>query len=400
MRLQQVLLNLLGNANKFTHKGSIQLMVRLQDGRTTGDVQFAVTDTGIGIPQDKLQSIFEDFTQADDSTTRQYGGTGLGLGIVKRLVELMQGEIEVESQVGRGSVFRFTASFQPATLLESREESIQTTLTGKRILVIDDDEINRMILRETLEKEGFVLSEFSSVQAALQTFERETSLSNTFSLLMLDSRIAECDGFEAFTRLRALDPSVPAVMLTSDDRPGEATRCQELGICDYAVKPVQRSQLLQMVAKAIRSQTSPASESRALAEPKAGLRILIAEDCDDSRFLMEAYLAESSHRITFAENGQEAVGLYAQGEFDLILMDMQMPVMEGRAATHAIRTLEWQQGRTHVPILALTANALAIADKASEEAGCDGHLTKPISKQRLLAALDIYPPELQRMRSN
>ncbi len=405
IRLQQVLLNLLGNANKFTNSGSIVLTVTCPGCLHPEHLQFEVVDSGIGIPREKLSFIFQDFAQVNASITRQYGGTGLGLGIAKRLVERMGGRIEVESQPGQGSTFRFTACFDPAdsrTVALSDKTTVEGWhLRGHRVLVVDDDDTNRLILRESLQVLGLEISDFASALDAVGWFADQTQAGHRFSLLILDSRMAECDGFQAFTRLRLIDETVPAVMLTSDDRPGEARRSRELGIRDYLLKPVQRPELLRIVSNAIlRPYFCGASESSfsamSPAVPVTGLRILIADDSEDNRFLLEQYFRGTPHHITFAENGEEAVLLYEQESFDLILMDVQMPVLDGRAATRRIRKYEAERHRDRIPILALTANALASDQQASLDAGCDDHLTKPITKRCLLKAVGSYPPRPER----
>ncbi len=402
-RLQQILLNIVGNAVKFTDRGEVRVVVNPLLAGRPGEIECRVIDTGIGIEPAMMNKIFADFTQADASVTRKYGGTGLGLGIAKRLIQWMDGSIKVESEVGRGSTFRFTASFVTldgfTPVGNESAPGDAGDLAGHRALILDDDHTNRVILREMLQAMGLEVWDFANTEEALKSFTSETRSGQPFSLLLLDSRIAEYDGFQAFARLRAVDHTIPAIMLTSDDRPGEATRCREFGIAEYAVKPVQRRELLRIVSTALRRSTvtnlsGPMPND---CDSAIGIRILVAEDSQDNRFLLERYFAETPHQITFAENGAQAVQLHRDHEFDLILMDMQMPVMDGRAAARGIRGLENQRNGARTPILALTANALTGDSKLSIEAGCDGHLTKPITKQRMMEAIRPYVPPARRL---
>ncbi|MDQ2774021.1 MAG: response regulator [Acidobacteriota bacterium] len=392
MRLQQVLLNLLGNAAKFTQKGSIALTVRHPEGERAGVIEFEVSDTGIGIPTEKITSIFDDFTQVDPSTTRKYGGTGLGLGIVRRLVRLMGGDITVESVPGRGSTFRFTAAFEASSGVSATSAVVD--LRGKRVLVIDDEATNRLIFREALQSWGLEVADFSNVHEAVTTLSRAQEAELPFSVVLLDVNMPDIDGFQAVTDLRNIVADLPIVMLTSDNRPGEATKCRRLGVAHYAVKPVPRAELLRLICEALGADApalalADSPHVAPVCEAIRGLRILAAEDSPDNRYLLEAYLSGTAHRIAFAENGQEAVELFQRLPFDLVLMDMQMPVMDGLTATRAIRALE-QASEKRTPILALTANALASDAADTRSAGCDGHLTKPISKRKLLAAVNGY----------
>ena len=394
-RLQQVLLNLLGNAVKFTLQGNIALSARPDLVRKSGYIEFEVSDTGIGIPEEKLAGIFDDFTQVDASTTRKYGGTGLGLGIAKRLVALMGGDMTVESTVGQGSTFRFTASFETAELSNKLRPALDE-LREKRVLVLDDDFTNRSIFREMLQSWGLEVVDFASAHDAAATVSQAAQAGRPFALALIDVNMPHISGFQIAEQLRKIAAELPIVMLTSDNRPGEATRCQALGISRYAVKPVPRTELLRLICDVLRCGTQPqASLSSLKATPAEstsndGLRILVAEDSSDNRFLVRAYLANTPHQITFAENGLEALELFGHATFDLVLMDMQMPIMDGLTATRRIRDAEHTRNQTRTSILALTANALAADVNASMQAGCDGHLSKPISKAKLLSAIQEY----------
>jgi two-component system sensor histidine kinase/response regulator len=405
-RLQQTLINLLGNAVKFTETGEIALAVTPHTSGEPGKIDFAISDTGIGIAPEKLAVIFDDFTQADSSTTRKYGGTGLGLGISRRLVKLMGGELTVQSQVGEGSTFRFTATFDAAPMKQRPHLGSLDDFHGRRVLLIDESANNRLIYRETLNSWGFVTTGCASGEEGIEELSRAISGGEPYSLVILDRRMPSMDGFETAGRLRTVDARIPIVMLTSGNCPGDATRCRELGPSGYGVKPVKRADLLRLICGAIEKRQEqqppePPAPSRLGAEITARentLRILIAEDSPVNRILLQAYLKNSPHALTFAEDGQQAVDLFVSGQYDLVLMDMLMPVMDGLTAVRAIRSFERQKGRAPAPIVALTANELPSDAEASQNAGCDAHLTKPISKQKMFSAIEQYGKEATPMK--
>ena len=405
LRLRQVLLNLLGNAVKFTESGEVLLVVRPTVPSETGDLCFSVSDTGIGIPPDKLEMIFEDFTQADSSTTRKYGGTGLGLAISRRIVELMGGRLKATSVLGGGSAFSFTAHFEAGSTSERVKHEEVADFHGRRVLVVDDSATSRLILHETLRAWGLESHEFANAAEGLAHICCNRA---SYALVILDRDLPGMDGFEAAARFQQIVPSVPIVMLTAEAARGDATRWRLGGLAGYAFKPVNRAELFRVVCAAMRGPDPPGSESTA-EKSSAGqksLQILIAEDAPDNRLLVQAYLRAIPHRLTFVEDGRSAVGQFAQGAFDLILMDIQMPLMDGLAATREIRALERSLDRAPVPIVALTAHAGSRNIEQSREAGCDAHLSKPISKDKLLGAIarfasgagqrppiEIHPPE-------
>ena len=398
-RLQQVLINLLGNALKFTEKGQIVLTAEPHESGKPGLIEVAVSDTGIGIAPDKLKTIFEDFAQADTSITRKHGGSGLGLGICRRLVAYMGGHITVESELGRGSTFRFQAQFEVG---EGAQTSAEVhDFHGRLVLVIESNATNCMIYRETLTAWGLSSTECSTAREGCAHLAEALQRGAPYSLVILDRQLPDGDGFEAIPRIRALQPGVPIVMLTSDSRPGEATRCRAAGISGYAVKPVKRTDLLRLVCDALGQPVvleTPVQHGAADATPefvRGPLRILIAEDSSDNRLLLRAYLKQTPYRLTFVEDGERAVeefknGKSNNGSFDLVLMDIQMPLLDGLGATRVIRSLEKERGEPPTPILALTASALANDLAASSAAGCNAHLSKPISKQKLLAEIERY----------
>jgi PAS domain S-box-containing protein len=389
LRLRQVLVNLLGNAVKFTVRGEIRLAVSALTCGKLQKITFAISDTGPGIAPEQLDRIFADFAQADSSTTRRFGGTGLGLGISRRLVDLMGGRLEVTSTVGQGSTFTFSGQFEVGTPDRVPREVIN--LEGSRVLLIDDDAINRLVLREMLAAWGADCHDFGEPERALTELARAASEPQPYSLAIVDARMPDMDGFEAARRIRALARDLPVVMLASDAERGDELRRLEAGISGFAVKPVNRAGLLRVISKAmgVTVGASPAAVVNATHQSaKRGLSILVAEDFADNRVLIDAYLRGSTHTLTFADDGRHAVDLFMNGRFDLVLMDIQMPVMDGLEATRTIRAFELHEARPPTPIVAVTANARSEDIAASRLAGCDEHLSKPLSKRALLDAIE------------
>jgi CheY-like chemotaxis protein/signal transduction histidine kinase len=541
VRLRQILANLVGNAIKFTEKGEVVVHVARQkeppldvDPQREGKIElfFSVTDTGIGIPEDKLQKIFDKFTQADSSTTRKYGGTGLGLSICKHLVELMNGRIRIESQEGRGTTVSFTVRFnfrqeafrrlpETAAFYEGRlvglrilviddnatnrmilsemlsswgsipaesengEKGIaelkrakargtpydlalldyhmpvldgfgvvqciredpavadtpivmitsdlsaedydklhavgiesyftkpvkraelknailkavcrvnEEKIAGLKILIVDDNATNRMILRETLSGWKCLPSEAENGQKGIVELERAARTGTPYHLVLLDCHMPGLDGCAVAERIRQ-SPAIadtPIVMVTSDLGRGDPRRCHELGIEKYLTKPVKRAELksavLTLACKMESALGKPAPPSTA-EETHRALRILLAEDSEDNRLLLRSFLKSRPYQIDIAENGEIAVEQFKKSTYDLVLMDIQMPVMDGYAATREIREWERQKAVKKTPIIALTAYAFKEDRQKSLEAGCDGHLVKPIKKAVLLDAIADY----------
>ncbi|MBI3950535.1 MAG: response regulator [Acidobacteria bacterium] len=422
-RLRQVLANLLGNAIKFTDQGEIVLRVEndlgdrgsgirdqgsgIRDQRssheprttnhepraTTCSLLFSISDTGVGIPPDKLGFIFESFTQVDSSTSRRYEGTGLGLCISKRLVELMSGRIWVESQLGCGSAFCFTA--QLGVQAESRPLAAlpPVDLSGLKVLVVDDNATNRLILRETLSRWGAVSTERESGEKGLAELKRAQGAGKPYDLLLLDGRMPGLDGFQVADRIRAKPDSIgPMIMmLTSDNRSGDIKRVRELGIAAYLIKPIKQAELLNAINAAIRQMATasvmPPAPSTVALKDQRPLRILLVEDAEDNWVLIEYYIQQTPYQLDIAQNGELAVEKFRSAKYDLILMDMQMPVMDGYAATRAMRQWERERGLRPTPIVALTAHAFKEEVRKSLEAGCTAHMAKPIKREKLLETI-------------
>ncbi|MGD0074894.1 MAG: response regulator [Candidatus Binataceae bacterium] len=403
LRLSQILVNLLGNAIKFTKTGEVVLTVeREPDSAGSVGLRFSVSDTGIGIPTDKLQSIFASFTQADSSTTRRYGGSGLGLAIAQGLVALMDGKIWVESEVGKGSTFFFTARFDLQTKAPSlTRRSASVDLRDVPVLVVDDNATNRLILRELLSRAGATVREAADGEQALAEFERAREAGKPFELLLLDCMMPGMDGFEVAQRVRtkAGGSNLIILMLTSDSLTPKLARLRELGLDAYLVKPIRRAELFSAIASAIGNIAVHELQTRQAARQPtqiAGqalpfLRILLADDSLDNRFLIEAYLAKAPCKLDMAENGEIALNKLTSRRYDLVLMDIQMPVMDGYTAVRAYRQWEREHQIRPIRIFALTASALQEDARKCIEAGCDAHLTKPIKKAALLEAI-FGPP--------
>jgi two-component system sensor histidine kinase/response regulator len=388
-RLRQVLLNVIGNAVKFTARGEVVVRVVLTEATADhATLQFTVADTGIGIPRDKQEEVFEAFTQADESTTRRFGGTGLGLAIARRLVELMRGRIWVESIEGQGSTFYFTAGFGRSDT--SADALRPTALEGLRVLVVDDNATNRRILKEMLESwrmTPVTVADASSAMAALG------SARDRFHAVITDCQMPDVDGFTLAGRIkhdRTLR-NTPIIMLTSVGRPETATRARKMGIDACLDKPVKHSDLLDALSSIVgvatrRSTPGPLSDT-----PARQLHILIAEDNVVNRKLVTTLMQKRGHRVEAVENGREALSaLKRQGSnFDVILMDVQMPEMGGFETARAIRTHEGSAG-PRVPIIALTAHAMSGDLERCFEAGMDGYLTKPIDVDDLIVTVERF----------
>jgi PAS domain S-box-containing protein len=391
-RLRQILINLLGNAVKFTEAGEVVLEIRNHAGGKPGEMEFAVTDTGVGIPPEKLENIFDDFVQADAATTRNYGGTGLGLGISRRLVESMGGRLTAANSAGVGSVFRFNVPFGLASQGCPTVPTAAADLNGRRVLTIDDNRTSGLILRETLQGWGLKCDVFESLTDAAAHLSEAKPGDQPYALAVVDNCPDRVDGFAAAAQIRRIAGRLPIVMLTCDVRPEDGHRRLGAGLSGYAVKPVPRAHLWRLVCAAIGFEiVQPAGalvpKNKETAKPA---RLLIVEDSPDNQLLIQAYLKGSPYGLTFEKNGRAGVERFAAADFDLVLMDVMMPEMDGLEATRAIRALELARGAPPIPIVALTANASLQDIEKSAEAGCNAQVSKPISKAELLAAIEKY----------
>ncbi len=406
-RVRQVLINLLGNAIKFTESGEVELQVsakRILEGETR--LQFLVRDTGIGIPPDKQAGIFEAFVQGDGSVTRRYGGTGLGLTISARLVQMMNGQLQVESAPGLGSTFRFSVPCQAA----EPEDGQLPVLTegeghGNAVLVVDDNAANREILRDILTRWGISCHIADNGMAALERIRSAAGKGHPYALILLDAEMPEMDGFAVAQHLKSSPWHTGALimMLSSADLNEDAVRCQQLGLRTYVVKPICEKELhgavVTTLAENKRGGEKAVSSESQIQSAIRPLRILLAEDNPVNQTLALRLLQKQGHFAVLAKTGVEAVEKSADEPFDAILMDLQMPEMDGFEAAQKIRQREKMTG-LHVPIFALTAHAMTGDKDRCLAAGMDGYLTKPIRLQDLMQALESLPPvcEEQSMR--
>jgi PAS domain S-box-containing protein len=398
-RLRQILVNLVGNAIKFTEQGEVVVEVEATSPLTdTIDVHVTVKDSGIGIPLDKQRLILEPFTQADGSTTRRYGGTGLGLAISKQLVELMGGRLWLESEVGRGSTFHFTTCFgvpsEPAT---RRVPEPALDVRQLPVLVVDDNATNRRILRDILVHWQMRPTTVGGGETALAALTQAKEAGAPFPLVLLDVDMPGMDGFTVAARIRQ-DPILAGatiLMLSSTDLSADATRCRELGIPIYLTKPIIQADLWDAIMAALRRTThvhipAPSAPPRMLLGRRRRLHILLAEDNVVNQTLAWRLLEKCGHRVEVVGTGTEALAALSQHCFDLVLMDVQMPDLDGLEAAAAIRAQERNTGR-HLPIIAMTAHAMKGDQERCLAAGMDGYVTKPMKAADLYAAIDSLP---------
>jgi signal transduction histidine kinase/DNA-binding response OmpR family regulator len=390
-RLRQIVVNLLGNAIKFTQHGEVTLEVALE--AVQGDQQtlhFVVRDTGIGIPEDKQIMIFDAFSQVDGSTTRKYGGTGLGLTISARLVHAMNGKIWVESKPGYGSRFHFTAVVGVSSEAALEASADENTLAGVRVLIVDDNRTNRRVLADLLSIWRMLPAVAASAPEALAYIRRGAANGEPFRLILTDVHMPEVDGFELVQQIRAEHELTQAVilMLTSGEHLGDLARCRDMGVAAYLTKPVRRAELRIAIARAIsRTAAQPSAPVRsAPAELKSAadrFYVLLTEDNVINQRVARAMLEKAGHTVVIAGNGREALARVDEDEFDIILMDVQMPEMDGFETTAAIRMRETDT-RRHTPIIAMTAHAMYGDRERCIEAGMDDYVSKPIDPPTVL----------------
>jgi signal transduction histidine kinase/ligand-binding sensor domain-containing protein/CheY-like chemotaxis protein len=394
-RLRQLIINLIGNAIKFTERGEVGLAVFL-DSRQEDEIQlhFKVRDTGIGISLDKQQTIFDPFSQAESSTTRRYGGTGLGLTISCRLATMMQGRIWVESEPGKGSCFHFTARAQVVKNASPPASSGAVELAGRRVLVVDDNATSRRILVDMLRRWEMTPTPASSGVEALEILRQAERSSRSFDLLLIDAHMPETNGFELIAQIQR-HPSLskgPIIMLTSAGQRGDAARCRELRVAAYLTKPVAQSQLLEALrgvleVKAGAGETATLITRHSLREGRQKLRILLAEDNAVNQRLAVRLIEKRGHVVTVANNGREALAALQKDHFDAVLMDVQMPGVDGFEATALVREREQDTG-THVPIIAMTAHAMKGDRERCLAAQMDGYVAKPIKAAELFKEIE------------
>ncbi len=398
VRLRQVLVNLLGNAIKFTERGEVVLRVeRLAEQDGLAELHFSVRDTGIGIPADRLHRLFEAFSQVDHSISRRFGGTGLGLAISRRLVELMGGRMWAESTVGVGSTFHFSAKFPVSDIVTEPHRDLDLAHIGRqRVLAVDDNATNRRILEETLQQWEMRVTTVSSGAEALRCLQAAIEQNDPFTVVLLDHMMPGMDGFQLAAEIRSRPPlsDLVMIMLSSWQRREKVRRCRDHGIQACLAKPVKRSELYDAILDATRQASG---RVRVPSEPaldpdtqfgvaRRSLRILLAEDNAVNQRLAVALLQRRGHRVTVAANGQQVLDTWREGAFDVVLMDVEMPGMDGVKATQAIRLHE--PPARHVPIIAMTAHAMKGDRERYLSAGMDEYLSKPLRPQELFAMVE------------
>jgi CheY-like chemotaxis protein/anti-sigma regulatory factor (Ser/Thr protein kinase) len=390
-RLRQVVLNLAGNAVKFTQQGEIIVRVEVAESSVDATtLHFAVIDTGIGIAPDRQQSIFSPFVQADSSTTRQYGGTGLGLTISARLVDMMHGRMWLESELGRGSEFHFTAEVHA---LPGSAMTPSNALHNVRALIVDDNASQRRMLKDLLGRWNMQAQAVADVPAAMSWME-QNSAGDAPAVMLIDMNLNGGEGPALVQQVRARSGVQPifVMMLTSSGQRTDAQQCRAAGIASYIVKPIRALELHDLLARAV-DHVAPADVPTQAIQTEvesqhSGMNILLAEDNAVNQMVMHRQLNTRGHRVVVAANGRAAVETFQHEPFDLIFMDVQMPEMDGLQATHAIRRHE--QRATRTPIVALTAHAMSGDRERCLQAGMDDYITKPVDPKELDEILELY----------
>jgi signal transduction histidine kinase/CheY-like chemotaxis protein len=399
VRLNQVITNLVGNAIKFTERGEVSLHVHTEslDAERVA-LRFAVTDTGIGIPGEQQRKIFDPFSQADHSITRKFGGTGLGLSISVQLITMMGGKLAVESQVGKGSTFHFGAAFGLRQHQATEVTRDQQSLENLPVLIVDDNATSRYILDVMLTNWHMQPRLVDGGKAALDELERAQRQRKPFKLMLLDVIMPEMDGFQLAEEMqrRGMMDETQIIMLSSSTQKGNADRCRALGIRTYLKKPIIQSELFNAIIETINAR--PVVETNKAHEIVTNqtiytrpLRLLLTEDNPVNQMFAVAILEKKGHRVRIANNGQEALDILANESYDAVLMDIQMPVMDGLEATRRIRSQEKSTG-THIPIVAMTAHAMQRDKDECFAVGMDHYVSKPIRTEHLFEILDSIAP--------
>jgi signal transduction histidine kinase/CheY-like chemotaxis protein len=394
-RLGQVIVNLVANAIKFTEEGEVVLEVDCESqSEDAAMLHFSVRDTGVGIREDKLVQIFEMYSQADTSTTRRHGGTGLGLTISSRLVLLMHGRIWAESQVGEGSVFHFVARFKLATDQSVGLPSVDAAaVRGTRVLIVDDNPTNRIILEETTRRWGMQPAGVGNARVAIHALREACKTGARVPLVLSDVNMPEVDGLTLTEWIRQ-DPELTdttVIVLTSESHPTDRRRCDELQIAAQLMKPVKQSELFDAIGISLGVVAPEESRQETLRGPGSGelqpLRVLLAEDSLVNQRLAVGLMEKHGHAVRIANNGKEAITALTSQKFDVVLMDVEMPEMDGLEATAVIRVTEKQTGE-HIPIVAMTAHAMKGDRERCLEAGMDAYVSKPIRARQLFEAIE------------
>ena len=390
-RLRQVIVNLVGNAIKFTPRGQILVQVDVESVADRSCIlHYIVSDSGIGIPTDKLRAIFEPFKQADGSTTRRFGGTGLGLAISSTLVELMGGRIWVESTPLQGSTFHFTVQLG---VTDARPGTLAVDLTGVRALIVDDNDVNRRVLHDLLARWQMRPTAVDGGESAMRAMSDAAAAKRPFALVLLDANLPDMDGFDVARqgRVHAGAAGSTIMMLSSSGQQSESVRCAELGIANFLIKPVDQRELLGLIRRALAGQQAarPALPASMLPIdlPERRLHVLLAEDNPVNQRLAASLIQRRGHRVTIVGNGRDAVDTVAAQPFDVVLMDVQMPEMGGFEATGIIRARERDSG-AHLPIIAITAHVMKGDRERCLAAGMDDYITKPFDSRNLCRVIE------------
>lgn len=394
-RLRQILLNLISNALKFTEKGEIIISARYcpRIGDTSpapGCLEISVSDTGTGIPPDKLEAIFASFTQADSSTTRKYGGTGLGLTISRRLVEMMGGKIWAESTLGKGS--RFIVQVEIG-IVETHHDNVlqqEGSLTGMKILLVDDNQSYREVLKSYVTYLGVAVTDLPDAASAIACLEN--NVNGPYDLILADCELPGIDGFTLAGKIREINKTIAVILMLSPAALNQKNLAQLDDRQKYLTRPVKKKELMRQIAALLSQEDRRKSLVTPLQQESAvkSLRILLVDDNPDNRLLVNAYLKKLPYVIEEAENGEQAVNMFTARPYDIVLMDVQMPVMDGREATRKIRQWEHQYEKTAIPIIALTAHAIKEEIDLCIEAGCNAHLSKPVKKATLVTTIQSF----------
>ncbi|MCD6137156.1 MAG: response regulator [Deltaproteobacteria bacterium] len=395
-RFRQVLTNLMGNASKFTETGEIEISLDVEEeGKTRVKLHAKIRDTGIGIPENKLSTIFEPFSQADGSITRKYGGTGLGLAICKKISDLMGGEVWAESKVGRGSIFHFTAWLGKSEKRETRRFA-PVSLSGKKALIVDDNRNNLDILKHMLEPVGINVVALTNGKDVLPVLQKALEEQNPFNFCICDIHMPGINGYDVAKAIRSFKSEighVPLIALSSlMER--DARKCEEAGFDGFLNKPIRKEKLYKMLERLLGGKKGKKLKPKIVTQysvredMKHSARILLAEDNPVNQKLAKIMLMKAGYHVKVANNGQEAVEKYtaSPGDFDLIFMDIQMPVMSGIEAAQAIR----KKGFDTVPIVAVTAHAMKGDSEICLKAGMNDYIAKPIKRERVLEILEKW----------